>query len=133
MRLGNSVSPSLVLASFGPMRTRLVASQTLTAELYACLVACQPPQDELLPQLYCLIMPRCNVLPADRPAHHSGGFVHIVIMGCGRVGSTLARALEARSHSVSVIDLETGAFRRLAEQEMTGQGKNRQARTDTKS
>ncbi|MGL5247952.1 MAG: potassium channel family protein, partial [Brooklawnia sp.] len=58
-------------------------------------------------------MPRCNVLPADRPAHHSGGFVHIVIMGCGRVGSTLARALEARSHSVSVIDLETGAFRRL--------------------
>lgn len=39
--------------------------------------------------------------------------MHIVIMGCGRVGSTLARALEARSHSVSVIDLDTGAFRRL--------------------
>ena len=39
--------------------------------------------------------------------------MHIVIMGCGRVGSTLARGLEARGHSVAVIDLEVDAFRRL--------------------
>jgi len=39
--------------------------------------------------------------------------VHIVIMGCGRVGSTLARGLEKRSHSVAVIDMNTEAFRRL--------------------
>ncbi|MGB3955679.1 MAG: TrkA family potassium uptake protein [Brooklawnia sp.] len=37
----------------------------------------------------------------------------IVIMGCGRVGSTLARSLDARGHSVSVIDLDVDAFRRL--------------------
>jgi trk system potassium uptake protein TrkA len=39
--------------------------------------------------------------------------VHVVIMGCGRVGSTLARALEDRSHTVSVIDISPDAFRRL--------------------
>jgi trk system potassium uptake protein TrkA len=39
--------------------------------------------------------------------------VHIVIMGCGRVGSTLARALEQRGHTVAVIDIDVDAFRRL--------------------
>lgn len=39
--------------------------------------------------------------------------MHIVIMGCGRVGSTLARALEHRGHSVAVIDILADAFRRL--------------------
>jgi trk system potassium uptake protein TrkA len=39
--------------------------------------------------------------------------VHIVIMGCGRVGSTLARSLEKRGHTVAVIDMEVDAFRRL--------------------
>jgi trk system potassium uptake protein TrkA len=34
-------------------------------------------------------------------------------MGCGRVGSTLARSLEDRDHSVSVIDNNPDAFRRL--------------------
>ncbi len=34
-------------------------------------------------------------------------------MGCGRVGSTLARALEDRSHSVAIIDNNPDAFRRL--------------------
>jgi trk system potassium uptake protein TrkA len=39
--------------------------------------------------------------------------VHVVIMGCGRVGSTLARSLEERDHDVSVIDSNPDAFRRL--------------------
>ena len=39
--------------------------------------------------------------------------VHIVIMGCGRVGSTLATKLEGRGHSVAVIDQNPDAFRRL--------------------
>jgi trk system potassium uptake protein TrkA len=39
--------------------------------------------------------------------------VHIVIMGCGRVGSTLAHSLETRGHSVAVIDQNAEAFRRL--------------------
>lgn len=34
-------------------------------------------------------------------------------MGCGRVGSTLARSLEDRNHTVSVIDNEPDSFRRL--------------------
>ncbi len=39
--------------------------------------------------------------------------MHIVIMGCGRVGSSLARILDERGHSVAVIDREVSAFRRL--------------------
>ncbi len=39
--------------------------------------------------------------------------MHIVIMGCGRVGSSLARGLERRGHSVAVIDILQEAFRRL--------------------
>lgn len=39
--------------------------------------------------------------------------MHIVIMGCGRVGSTLARSLEQRGHSVAIIDRNAEAFRRL--------------------
>ncbi len=34
-------------------------------------------------------------------------------MGCGRVGSTLARSLEDRNHTVSIIDNNPDAFRRL--------------------
>lgn len=34
-------------------------------------------------------------------------------MGCGRVGASLAKGLEARGHSVAVIDTDVEAFRRL--------------------
>ncbi|TAL13675.1 MAG: TrkA family potassium uptake protein [Frankiales bacterium] len=40
--------------------------------------------------------------------------MHVVIMGCGRVGSALARGLEGLGHSVAVIDRDAGAFRRLS-------------------
>src|SRR4051812_50032543 len=39
--------------------------------------------------------------------------VHVVIMGCGRVGSTIAHSLEVAGHSVAVVDQSAGAFRRL--------------------
>ncbi|GAA4901761.1 TrkA family potassium uptake protein [Tessaracoccus lubricantis] len=39
--------------------------------------------------------------------------MHIVIMGCGRVGAMLATGLEKRGHSVGVIDQNPEAFRRL--------------------
>ncbi|MDG4766997.1 TrkA family potassium uptake protein [Solwaraspora sp. WMMD406] len=39
--------------------------------------------------------------------------MHVVIMGCGRVGSTLAQTLSGHGHSVSVIDKDPNAFRRL--------------------
>jgi trk system potassium uptake protein TrkA len=56
--------------------------------------------------------------------------VHVVIMGCGRVGSTLARSLEDRNHTVSVIDSEPDAFRRLGPEfngdKITGYGFDQQ-------
>ncbi|NUS13867.1 MAG: TrkA family potassium uptake protein [Streptomyces sp.] len=39
--------------------------------------------------------------------------MHVVIMGCGRVGSTLAHSLEQQGHTVAVIDQDPTAFRRL--------------------
>lgn len=39
--------------------------------------------------------------------------MHIVIMGCGRVGSTLAHILEDQGNTVAVIDRDPDAFRRL--------------------
>ncbi len=39
--------------------------------------------------------------------------MHFVIMGCGRVGSTLAHILEDRGHSVAVIDQNPESFRKL--------------------
>jgi len=46
--------------------------------------------------------------------------VHVVIMGCGRVGSALAKSLETAGHGVAVIDRDAGAFRRLST-EFSGQ------------
>ncbi|AWL41031.1 MULTISPECIES: potassium channel family protein [Streptomyces] len=39
--------------------------------------------------------------------------MHIVIMGCGRVGAALAQTLEEQGHTVAVIDQDPTAFRRL--------------------
>lgn len=39
--------------------------------------------------------------------------MHVVIMGCGRVGSTLAHGLEERGHTVAIVDRNSDAFRRL--------------------
>jgi trk system potassium uptake protein TrkA len=39
--------------------------------------------------------------------------MHIVIMGCGRVGSALAQALEEQGHTIAVVDQDPTAFRRL--------------------
>ena len=55
--------------------------------------------------------------------------MHIVIMGCGRVGSTLAHILEDQGHSVAVIDQDAGAFRKLGSgfkgRKVTGSGFDR--------
>jgi trk system potassium uptake protein len=39
--------------------------------------------------------------------------VHVVVVGCGRVGSGLAATLENQGHSVAVIDRRVQSFRRL--------------------
>jgi trk system potassium uptake protein len=39
--------------------------------------------------------------------------VHVVIVGCGRVGSGLARIIDEKGHSVAIVDKNPRAFRRL--------------------
>jgi trk system potassium uptake protein TrkA len=39
--------------------------------------------------------------------------VHVVIVGCGRVGSSLAKDLQSSGHSVAVVDRRNAAFERL--------------------
>ena len=41
--------------------------------------------------------------------------MHVVIIGCGRVGSELAAALEQSGHTVAVVDKNGRAFKRLPE------------------
>ena len=60
--------------------------------------------------------------------------MHVVVMGCGRVGSAIARRLEQIGHSVAVIDQDPEAFRRLgpefAGRQVTGLGFDRQTLLD---
>src|SRR5258708_4640414 len=39
--------------------------------------------------------------------------LHVVVVGCGRVGSELAGSLEKAGHTVAVVDKNPSAFRRL--------------------
>ncbi|MDT7726776.1 MAG: trk/ktr system potassium uptake protein [Actinomycetota bacterium] len=56
--------------------------------------------------------------------------MHVVIMGCGRVGASLAAALGRLGHEVAVIDKSQQAFRRLGSdfhgQQVVGVGFDRQ-------
>lgn len=46
--------------------------------------------------------------------------MHIVIVGCGRVGSELARLLDEQSHAVAVIDRDADALRKRLGEEFSG-------------
>ncbi|WP_167171766.1 potassium channel family protein [Saccharomonospora amisosensis] len=56
--------------------------------------------------------------------------MYVVIMGCGRVGASLAAALERLGHEVAVIDRDRDAFRRLGSdfhgRQVVGMGFDRQ-------
>jgi trk/ktr system potassium uptake protein len=56
--------------------------------------------------------------------------MHVVIVGCGRVGSGLARIIEDKGHSVAIIDKDPTSFRRLhsgfAGKQVTGIGFDRE-------
>ncbi len=39
--------------------------------------------------------------------------MHVIVVGCGRVGSELAASLEKSGHSVAIVDKNAAAFRRL--------------------
>jgi trk/ktr system potassium uptake protein len=47
--------------------------------------------------------------------------VHVVVVGCGRVGSELAMSLERAGHSVAVIDKNADAFRKRLPDTFAGQ------------
>jgi trk system potassium uptake protein len=47
--------------------------------------------------------------------------VHVVVVGCGRVGSELALSLERNGHSVAVIDKNADAFRKRLPEDFGGQ------------
>lgn len=59
--------------------------------------------------------------------------MHMIIVGCGRVGSTVGRQLSADGHDVVVIDRKADAFRRLGDsfrgRTMTGVGFDRDVLT----
>ncbi|WP_433873636.1 potassium channel family protein [Saccharopolyspora sp. CA-218241] len=55
--------------------------------------------------------------------------MHVVIMGCGRVGASLASALQRLDHTVAVVDKDATSFHRLSRgftgQRVTGNGFDR--------
>jgi trk system potassium uptake protein len=54
-----------------------------------------------------------KVTAAGRGRQGRKTIVHVVIVGCGRVGSSLAKNLVAAGHTVAVIDRRPEAFERL--------------------
>ena len=78
------------------------------------------------PNLYDVDVNRCGfIFPFAWRSHRIGSRVHpdtwrwcevhVVVVGCGRVGSGLAATLVEQGHTVSVIDRKATAFRRLPE------------------
>ena len=59
--------------------------------------------------------------------------MYIVVMGCGRVGSSLALSLDRLGHEVAVVDRDPQSFRRLGSdfhgQEVVGRGFDREVLT----
>lgn len=72
---------------------------------------------------------RRQQVPSHPASDEEGASLHVVIMGCGRVGSSLAQAVERLGHTVAVIDKDAHAFRRLGAefhgQQLIGNGFDR--------
>src|SRR6476646_12188195 len=101
--LGSSVSPSRSLRIARPTSTRLrTRPEVATANTLGVAKGC------------CVRAAAHRARVRGRGARRcSVPVVHFVIMGCGRVGSSLALSLESQGHDVAVIDQEESAFRRL--------------------
>ena len=63
--------------------------------------------------------------------------MHFVIMGCGRVGASLAKALDANGHSVAVVDRDPDSFLKLGREfsgsTITGIGFDRETLSQAKT
>ena len=79
-------------------RTRVASATTGTIRRSDHPVAPPPPQTSRAGGELCSVPP-----------------VHIVIMGCGRVGASLAHNLVRLEHSIAIIDQDPLAFRRLGD------------------
>src|SRR3954454_1613356 len=110
MRLGSRVSCRRSLRMARPSRRRLVAS-------VSWVTGGTSPNARPAGLSQASTAPRVDrVASSARPTSGSAGRdqqVHFVIMGCGRVGSTLAHILEAQGHTVAIVDNNESAFRRL--------------------
>src|SRR5262245_58120861 len=77
---------------------------------------------------------RRTVPPSVASRASEGALVHVVIVGCGRVGSELAAKLEQIDHTVAVVDMEARAFRRWGSlfkgDKVVGRGYDRDALAD---
>jgi trk system potassium uptake protein TrkA len=64
--------------------------------------------------------------PSNGGLTYEEAFVKVVILGCGRVGATLATQLDRAGHIVSVIDSNSDSFQRLGSkfrgEKITGNG-----------
>lgn len=85
--------------------------------LCACARADPPTPRRSMPDAQSC--PGCSATSAPRSSQwtvrrrYSVSTVHIVIMGCGRVGATLGQSLIGHGHSVAIVDQSPDAFRRL--------------------
>src|ERR1700686_2510928 len=65
----------------------------------------------------------CGQFPRVAAAlHRKGSTLRVVVMGCGRVGASLADALARIGHEVAVIDRDATAFNRLSPGSPGGRG-----------
>jgi trk system potassium uptake protein TrkA len=97
-------------------------------------VVADRPRDGSRPGHGCSFAPDAQAVGAGATFDRRELFVHVVVMGCGRVGSAIARRLEEIGHSVAVIDQDPEAFRRLGPEfsgrQVTGLGFDRQTLLD---
>src|ERR1700758_5736745 len=81
--------------------------------MFGSEIGCQP---------WCRLRDTCRTQPR-------GPQVRVVVMGCGRVGSSLSDGLSRIGHDVAVIDRDSAAFNRLspefAGERVLGQGFDR--------
>jgi len=54
-----------------------------------------------------------RMVRAESGERNKDNRMNILILGCGRVGSTFARLMYHEGHNVTIIDLQSEAFRRL--------------------
>jgi trk system potassium uptake protein TrkA len=76
---------------------------------------------------------QCARPPRGWPDREEVRIVHVVIVGCGRVGSALAHALVDSGHTAAVIDRRSDAFQRLGAfdgQKLVGVGFDRDVLVD---